>query len=78
MFGRLLRTAHEDRVAEHDEVILPDGRVMLVPRANLAAAKALHAEHKAAECRVAARAHAQSAYGVDAPDREARRARRAR
>ncbi|MGZ6374364.1 MAG: hypothetical protein ACXWPI_06535 [Ktedonobacterales bacterium] len=37
-----------------DAVALADGRVIVVPRADLAAAKALHAAHKVAERRAAA------------------------
>lgn len=43
----------EARHAHEDCVILADGSVVVVPRANLAAAKALLAAQKAAERRVA-------------------------
>ena len=56
MFGKVFRTRHEDRTAPYDEEMLADGQVILVPRANLAAAKALYAAQRAAERRVAQRA----------------------
>lgn len=43
-----------DTMRYADAVALADGRVMVVPRSDLAAAKALHAAHKVAERRVAA------------------------
>jgi hypothetical protein len=49
----LLR-CYGDILRHGDAVALADGRVMVVPRSNLAAAKALHAAHKVAERRAAA------------------------
>lgn len=43
-----------DTMRYADAVALADGRVMAIPRANLAGAKALHAAHKVAERRAAA------------------------
>lgn len=43
-----------DTMRHADAVALADGGVMVVPRADLAAAKALHAAHKVAERRAAA------------------------
>lgn len=54
MLPLLPRTRHEDMRARSDYVALADGSVIEVPRANLAAAKALLAAQKAAERRVAA------------------------
>lgn len=45
------RTRQEDRRATEDRVILADGSVFIVPRANLSAAKALLAAEKAARRR---------------------------
>ncbi len=43
-----------DRMRHADAVALADGGVMVVPRADLAAAKALHAAHNVAERRATA------------------------
>ena len=45
---------YADRVRYADAVALADRRVIVVPRSDLAAAKALHAEQKVAERRAAA------------------------
>jgi hypothetical protein len=65
MFRLVPRTSREDRMAYVDRVVLADGQVMVVPRANLAAAKALLAAQKAAQRRVAARATAIRAWEVE-------------
>jgi hypothetical protein len=52
----------------HDEVVLADGRALAVPRANLAAAKALLAAQKAAMRRVAGTrtgSETSYVYGID-------------
>lgn len=49
------RTRHEDRIATEDRVVLADGSVVVVPRANLTAAKALLAAEKAAQRQMDAR-----------------------
>ncbi len=71
MFGMLFTTQREDRNARFDEVTLADGQVMVVPRANLAAAKALYAAQRAAERRMAQRA-AYFAYDFDQFEASAR------
>ncbi len=48
------RTRREDRLATEDRVILADGSIVIVPRANLVAAKALLAAEKAAQRRMEA------------------------
>ncbi|HEX5441181.1 MAG TPA: hypothetical protein VFW76_09875 [Ktedonobacterales bacterium] len=55
MLTLIHRTRREDRVATEDRVILADGSVFVVPRANLTAAKALLAAEKAAQRRADAR-----------------------
>jgi len=69
MFGRIVRTCQEDRIAAHDDLILADGQVIRVPRANLAAAKGAYAAQRAAERRMAARpSHTRAAevmYDLD-------------
>ncbi|MGE5333652.1 MAG: hypothetical protein ACM3N4_03050 [Nitrososphaerota archaeon] len=55
MLKLIERTPHEDRVASDDRVILADGSVVTVPRANLAAAKGLLAAERAAQRRADAR-----------------------
>lgn len=54
MLRLLPRTQRNDTHATFDQVALADGQVVVVPRANLAAAKALLAAEKAAERRLAA------------------------
>jgi hypothetical protein len=49
------RTRREDRVATEDRVVLADGSIYIVPRANLAAAKGLLAAEKAARRRADAK-----------------------
>jgi hypothetical protein len=49
------RTRREDRVATEDRVVLADGSIYIVPRANLSAAKGLLAAEKAARRRADAR-----------------------
>ena len=48
-------TRHEDRVATEDRVVLADGSIYIVPRANLAVAKGLLAAEKAARRRADAK-----------------------
>lgn len=61
----------ERRVADHlaheDYVRLADGQVLIVPRANLAAAKGLLAAQRAAERRVAAQRAALSVPQCESP-----------
>ncbi len=64
MFGKMFRTWREDRTATHDEVMLADGQILRVARANLAAAKALYAAQRAAERRMAQRVFTAS-YDLD-------------
>lgn len=52
MLTLLHRTRHEDRVAREDRVVLADGSIIVVQRANLSAAKALLAAERAAQRRV--------------------------
>lgn len=60
MLRVLPENQREDRCATADRIVLPDGGVLTVPRANLAAAKSALAARKAAERRVAdAKATAQ-------------------
>ena len=54
------RTRQEDRRATEDQVILADGSVFVVARANLSAAKALLAAEKAAQ----RRADQRRAWGI--------------
>lgn len=49
MLTLLHRTRREDRLAREDRVVLSDGSIVVVPRANLAAAKALLAAERAAQ-----------------------------
>ena len=51
MLKLINRTPQEDRRATEDRVILADGSIFVVPRANLSAAKALLAAEKAAQRR---------------------------
>jgi hypothetical protein len=46
------RTRREERIATADRVMLADGSIIVVRRANLAEAKALLAAERAAQCRV--------------------------
>ncbi|HEX6540696.1 MAG TPA: hypothetical protein VF040_02995 [Ktedonobacterales bacterium] len=55
MLTLLHRTRREDRLAREDRVVLSDGSIVVVPRANLAAAKALLAAERAAQRRADAR-----------------------
>lgn len=55
MLKLINRTPQEDRVASDDRVILADGSVVTVPRANLAAAKGLLAAVRVAQRRANAR-----------------------
>lgn len=52
MLRVLPENQREDRCATSDRIMLPDGSVLTVPRANLAAAKSALAARKAAERRV--------------------------
>jgi hypothetical protein len=45
------RNRHEDRAATEDRVMLADGSIVIVPRANLTAAKALLAAERVAQRR---------------------------
>jgi hypothetical protein len=45
------RNRHKDHVATEDHVMLADGSIVIVPRANLTAAKALLAAERAAQRR---------------------------
>lgn len=53
MKWNILRTRSGASHASHDVVVLADGQVVLAPRANLAAAKAVYAAKKRAERQVA-------------------------
>jgi hypothetical protein len=53
MFTLVRSSRRDDIVAAEDRVVLADGSVAVVPRSNLAAAKALLAAHRAAVRRVA-------------------------
>jgi hypothetical protein len=55
MLKLITRTRQQDRVAGNDRVILADGSVIVVPRANLAAAKGLLAAERAARQRAEVR-----------------------
>ena len=52
MFTLLRSSRKEDIVAKEDYVVLADGSLFIVPRANLAAAKELLAAQRAVERRV--------------------------
>ncbi|HUY78407.1 MAG TPA: hypothetical protein VMV29_16670 [Ktedonobacterales bacterium] len=66
-WGRIERTTGRtsarvaDSLAHEDHITLADGQVLIVPRANLAAAKGLLAAQRAAERRVATQRAAQLA-----------------
>ena len=60
MLKLINRTPQEDRRATEDRVILADGSIFVVPRANLSAAKALLAAEKAAQ----RRADQRRAWGI--------------
>lgn len=60
MLKLIHHTRQEDRRATEDRVILADGSVFVVPRANLSAAKALLAAEKAAQ----RRADRRRAWGI--------------
>lgn len=53
MLRLLPQNGRDEKYATHDRVMLSDGQVIEVPRANLTAAKALLAAEKAAQRRVA-------------------------
>lgn len=51
MLTLVYRNRWEDRAATEDRVMLADGSILVVPRANLSAAKALLAAERAAQRR---------------------------
>jgi hypothetical protein len=53
MFTLVRSSRRDDIVATEDRIVLADGNVVVVPRSNLAAAKALLAAQRAAVRRVA-------------------------
>ncbi|HZC79258.1 MAG TPA: hypothetical protein VE258_16005 [Ktedonobacterales bacterium] len=59
MFTLLRSSRRDDIVGAEDRVVLADGSVVVVPRANLAAAKALLAAQRAAVRRVGQRSAAE-------------------
>jgi hypothetical protein len=59
MFTLLRSNRRDDMTATEDRVVLADGSVVIVPRANLAAAKGLLAAQRAAVRRVAQRTAAE-------------------
>jgi hypothetical protein len=66
------RTPEEDRLATQDRVIRADGSISIVPRTDLAAAKALLAAQHAAERRVEARTAHRSSRQRPARDHDER------
>lgn len=60
------RTRHEERIATEDRVMLADGSIIVVRRANLAEAKALLAAERAAQRRVDALRAQRSTRGESA------------
>lgn len=64
MLGLLPRTQGDNRYATIDRVVLSNGHTVEVPRANLAAAKALLAAQKAAERQMSGANAATATYAA--------------